>query len=133
MLFNSVEFLFLFLPVLLIIFFWLGRFSQRLAATWLTSGSLFFYSWWNPAYLGLLLASVVFNYLVGYTLARGNDVGSTRRKHLLAIGVIGDLALLGYYKYANFFIDNFNVGFTAVRLNDGSNRGTPRVMGVSER
>ncbi|MDR3394180.1 MAG: MBOAT family protein [Parasulfuritortus sp.] len=111
MLFNSVEFLFLFLPVLLIIFFWLGRFSQRLAATWLTSGSLFFYSWWNPAYLGLLLASVVFNYLVGYTLARGNDVGSTRRKHLLAIGVIGDLALLGYYKYANFFIDNFNVGF----------------------
>jgi D-alanyl-lipoteichoic acid acyltransferase DltB (MBOAT superfamily) len=72
MLFNSVEFLFLFLPVLLIVFFWLGGYSPRLAATWLTAGSLFFYGWWNPAYVGLLLASVVFNYMVGYALARGN-------------------------------------------------------------
>ena len=109
MLFNSFEFLFLFLPTLLLVFFWLGRYSHRLAATWLTAGSLFFYGWWNPAYVGLLLASVVFNYLVGYALARGSDIGSPRRRHLLALGVIGDLALLGYYKYANFFIDAFNV------------------------
>jgi len=109
MLFNSLVFLFLFLPTVLLVFFWLGRYSHRLAATWLTGGSLFFYGWWNPAYLGLLLASVVFNYSVGYALARGNDIGSPRRRHLLAIGVIGDLALLGYYKYANFFIDAFNV------------------------
>lgn len=108
MLFNSVEFLFLFLPVLLIVFFWLGRSSHRLAATWLTIGSLFFYGWWNPAYIGLLLGSITFNYMVGYALARGDDIGSPRRKRLLAVGVIGDLALLGYYKYANFFIDTFN-------------------------
>jgi alginate O-acetyltransferase complex protein AlgI len=108
MLFNSVEFLFLFLPVLLIIFFWLGRYSRRLAATWLTAGSLFFYSWWNPAYLALLLLSVVFNYLVGYALARGSDIGSPRRKHLLALGVVADLALLAYFKYANFFLDTLN-------------------------
>jgi alginate O-acetyltransferase complex protein AlgI len=98
MLFNSFGFLFLFFPVLLIVFFRLGRYSHRLAATWLTAGSLFFYGWWNPAYLGLLLGSIVFNYLIGYSLARGNDIGSLRRRYLLALGVAGDLALLGYYK-----------------------------------
>lgn len=108
MLFNSVEFLFLFLPVLLTVFFWLGRYSHRLAATWLTIGSLFFYGWWNPAYLGLLLGSIAFNYMVGYALVRRNDIGSSRRKRLLAFGVVVDLALLGYYKYANFFIDTYN-------------------------
>jgi alginate O-acetyltransferase complex protein AlgI len=108
MLFNSPEFLFIFLPTLLLCFFWLGRYSHRLAATWLTAGSLFFYAWWNPVYLGLLLASIVFNYLVGCALARGSDIGSPRRKRLLAFGVTIDLALLGYFKYANFFIDTFN-------------------------
>jgi D-alanyl-lipoteichoic acid acyltransferase DltB (MBOAT superfamily) len=110
MLFNSFEFIFVFLPVLLTVFFWLARSSHRLAATWLTAGSLFFYGWWNPAYLGLLLCSVVFNYLVGYGLARGKDIGSPRRRRLLAFGVVSDLALLGYHKYANFFIDSVNAG-----------------------
>lgn len=83
MLFNSVEFLFIFLPVLLIVFFQLARRSHQLAATWLTLGSLFFYAWWNPTYVTLLLGSIVFNYLVGTALARGSDVGSTRRKRCL--------------------------------------------------
>ena len=108
MLFNSFEFLFLFLPALLFVFYRVGRYSHRLAATWLTAGSLFFYGWWNPAYVGLLLGSVVFNYLIGHGLARGNDIGSSRRRRLLVLGVVGDLALLGYYKYANFFVDNIN-------------------------
>lgn len=108
MLFNSPQFLFLFLPILLLCFFWLGHYSHRLAATWLTAGSLFFYAWWNPAYLGLLLTSIVFNYLVGYALARSNDIGSRHRKRLLALGVISNLALLGYFKYANFFIGTLN-------------------------
>lgn len=109
MLFNSFAFLFLFLPTLLIVFFRIGQCSHRLAATWLTTGSLFFYGWWNPAYVGLLLGSVAFNYSVGYALARGNDIGSPRRSRILTLGVIGDLALLGYYKYAHFFINSFNV------------------------
>lgn len=109
MLFNSIEFLFLFLPILLAVFFRLGRYSQRLAATWLVAGSLFFYGWWNPAYLGLLLSSIVFNYGVGYALARGKKMGS--RRSLLALGIAGDLALLGYYKYANFFIGTVNASF----------------------
>jgi D-alanyl-lipoteichoic acid acyltransferase DltB (MBOAT superfamily) len=108
MLFNSTDFLFIFLPILLLVFFWLGRFSQRLAAAWLALGSLFFYAWWNPVYVLLLLCSIVFNYLTGYALARASDVGSRRRKRLLALGVTGDLILLGYYKYANFFVDTIN-------------------------
>jgi len=51
MLFNSIEFLFVFLPILLVVFFWLARISQRLAAGWLALGSLFFYAWWNPSYV----------------------------------------------------------------------------------
>ncbi len=62
--------------------------------------------------LGLLLGSIVFNYLIGYSLARGNDIGSLRRRHLLALGVAGDLALLGYYKYANFFIGILNASLS---------------------
>jgi alginate O-acetyltransferase complex protein AlgI len=102
MLFNSVGFLFVFLPVLLIVFFWLGGISRRLAATWLTAGSLFFYGYWNPVYVGLLLGSIAFNYAVGYALARG--AAGRRRGALLFFGVAADLALLGYFKYANFFI-----------------------------
>lgn len=106
MLFNSVPFLLLFLPVLLLVFFRLGRQSHRLAAVWLLAGSLFFYGWWNPACLGLLLSSIVFNYLVGYGLASKN--AARWRRQLLAFGVVSNLALLGYYKYANFFIDSAN-------------------------
>jgi D-alanyl-lipoteichoic acid acyltransferase DltB (MBOAT superfamily) len=109
MLFNSIEFLFVFLPILLFVFFKLGIYSRHMAATWLTLGSLFFYAWWNPAYVFLLVVSIFFNYLVGYALARGDDVGSVRRKRLLAIGVTGDLAILAYYKYANFLVDSINM------------------------
>lgn len=111
MLFNSVEFIFLFLPVLLFVFFKVGKYSRRLAAAWLAAGSIFFYGWWNPVYVGLLLTSVLFNYFVGYVLARGGDVGSSRRKRLLVFGIVCDLGLLAYFKYANFFIETLNASF----------------------
>lgn len=109
MLFNSYAFLFLFLPVTALVFFRLGAYSHRLAAAWLGAASLFFYGWWNPAYVGLLLASIFFNYGIGLALAREHQAGRERRKNLtLVLGVAGDLALLGYYKYANFFLDTAN-------------------------
>ena len=109
MLFNSPEFLFVFLPILLLVFFQLAGISQRLAASWLALGSLFFYAWWNPVYVLLLLCSIGFNYSVGRTLTQGNDVGSRRRTRLLTLGVTANLALLAYYKYANFFVDSVNL------------------------
>ena len=68
MLFNSTIFLFGFLPVTLLLFFVLGRFSVPAARLWLAAASLFFYAWWNPPYLILLGISIVFNYGAGYLL-----------------------------------------------------------------
>ena len=105
MLFNSYGFLFLFLPVVLTGFFWIARAGKQYAAAWLAAASLFFYGWWNPAFVLLLLASISFNYLVGGVLARSV---SGNRKWLL-IGAIGaNLGLLAYYKYANFFLGTAN-------------------------
>jgi alginate O-acetyltransferase complex protein AlgI len=107
MLFNSYGFIFLFLPITFGVFFLLARASHVLAAGWLAGASLFFYGWWNPAYVGLLLGSIAFNYALGMWIAKARvrqDPAGAKR--LLAFAVAGDLALLGYYKYANFFIDN---------------------------
>lgn len=109
MLFNSPEFICLYLPVVLTGFFWLARWSHRMAATGLTAASLFFYGWWNPAYVGLLLGSICFNYSMGVMLAREAARPEVdRRAWLLALGVGSNLALLGYYKYSNFFLDSAN-------------------------
>jgi len=107
MLFNSYEFLFFFLPLTLAGFFAIGHYSRPLAALWLFAASLFFYGWWNPAYVSLLVASILFNFAIGTAISQEHRRGSQRRSNwLLFAGVAGDLALLGYYKYANFFVSN---------------------------
>ncbi len=65
MLFNSYGFIFLFLPVTAAVYFLLGRRSHGLAAAWLGGASLFFYGYWNPAYLPLLLGSIAINFAAG--------------------------------------------------------------------
>jgi D-alanyl-lipoteichoic acid acyltransferase DltB (MBOAT superfamily) len=109
MLFNSYAFLFLYFPVVFAAFFAIGRHSRALAALWLFAASLFFYGWWNPAYVGLLIGSILFNFAVGSAISREHGRGAaSRAKALLVGGVGGDLALLAYYKYANFFVANTN-------------------------
>ncbi len=74
MLFNSFVFLFLFLPVVLIGFYVLGRAGHaRTCLAWLVAGSLLFYGWPFPQYLALLGSSVLFNYLLGVLLARASS------------------------------------------------------------
>jgi len=103
MLFNSYEFLFLFLPIALIGFYSLGnKEDKRRAISWLVVVSIFFYAWWNPAYLLLIGFSIAFNFLTGRLLSK------TPSMSLLTLGVSGNVALLAYYKYANFFVDTFN-------------------------
>ena len=110
MLFNSDIFLFLFLPTVLFGFYLLGYFRQLNAALfWLVIASLFFYGWWNPAYLVLLAASIVVNFIVGSRMQK--QQGSKAAKTLLMIGVLFNLGLLGYFKYANFFVDSINFTF----------------------
>ena len=108
MLFNSYEFIFLFLPIVLLGFHLIGKQGHhRVAIAWLVGASLFFYGWWNPAYLLLMLFSVLFNYSVGVSLS--NTSGrKLLSKTILTIGVSVNLAILGYFKYANFFVDNLN-------------------------
>ena len=109
MLFSSYPFIFLFLPLVIFVFFGVGVFGyHRVALTWLVVASLFFYGWWNPAYLGLLIGSILFNYAVGITLTNHSTDKPVRKKWILIFGVGCDLGLIGYFKYANFFIDNVN-------------------------
>ena len=107
MLFNSVEFIFLFLPASIVGFFILANsFGGRAAVAWATLASFLFYGWWDVRYLPLLLGSICFNYLVGRRI-----LGSRLERSgliLLWIGIVGNLALLGYFKYTNFFIDVVN-------------------------
>lgn len=107
MLFNSYVFIFLFLPITLSGFFILRRATPlRVALAWLVACSVFYYGWWNPAYVMLLLLSVFFNYAIGLVLSARSR--GARGKLILTLGVTANLTLLGYYKYANFFVNTVN-------------------------
>jgi D-alanyl-lipoteichoic acid acyltransferase DltB (MBOAT superfamily) len=109
MLFNSYVFIFLFLPLTMAGFFLLARVRPRLAAAWLTAASLFFYGWWNPLYVWLLAASIVFNYAFGALIGRAVADGAHRRaKTALIVALTANLGVLAYYKYANFFLTSIN-------------------------
>ncbi len=109
MLFNSFEFIFLFLPITFFVYFYLN--SKKLtdaAKGFLVASSLFFYSWWNIIYLPLIVGSMIFNYAIGTSLTKDKVHKIITKKQALTIGVIGNLALLGYFKYTDFFIANVN-------------------------
>ncbi len=100
MVFSSLTFLWIFLPVVLIIYY---VSKERFYNIILLLASLVFYAWGEPFYVLIMLASILFNYVSGLTL--------NSKKHarlFLTIGIIGNLAILGYYKYADFFVLNFN-------------------------
>jgi D-alanyl-lipoteichoic acid acyltransferase DltB (MBOAT superfamily) len=103
-LFNSYAFLFVYLPLTLAGFFLIGRFSRALAAGWLALASLVFYGYWSVAYVPLLALSIVFNFFVGVALAGDG----ARRRALFIAGIAANLALLAYFKYADFFVANLN-------------------------
>lgn len=112
MLFNSYEFIFIFLPLSFFIYFYLNK--RRLingAKGFLVASSLFFYSWWNIIYLPLILFSIFFNYFIGEALTKKNNKPILSKKKLLTLGIIINVLLLGYFKYMDFFI--FNINFLA--------------------
>ena len=99
MLFTSAQFLFQFLPATLIGFLALQHMRKpRLAAVWLTIASLVFYSWWRPENLPLLLLSMAVNYTLGGIVLRRQS------RLLLAVGILFNLGLLGWFKYAGFAV-----------------------------
>ena len=103
MLFNSYIFIFIFLPLsLFIYYFFLKKNKLNLAQLCLLISSLFFYGWWNYYYLLLLILSILLNYNIGIILIL------KKSKIYLTLGILLNLSILFYYKYFNFFIDNFN-------------------------
>jgi len=106
MLFSSYEFLLLFLPVTIILFVVCGRLlGKRAAFGSLVVASLVFYVRWNPPYVLLVIASILFNYGTGSLQHGIIQRRGKASKAVLAFGVATNLALLGYFKYANFFVD----------------------------
>lgn len=105
MLFNSPEFIFAFLPITLILFYFLSRFKASYAILGLIFCSLVFYGWWNPKYLLLIILSILFNYGTYLLMGRSNGFP---RKWLLIAGITLNLAALAYFKYAYFIVDNIN-------------------------
>lgn len=96
MLFNSIEFIFVFLPITLAIYAIACRIMPRLGLHTLTVASLLFYAAFIPYQTVTLLASALLNY------ALGRAIMATRRRMFLVAGIAIDLAVLGYFKYAGF-------------------------------
>ncbi len=115
MLFNSYEFIFIFLPLTLISYFLLNKVRLTLASkVWLIFASLFFYSWWNIRYLPLILGSISVNFALGSLMSRISPQKVAKKHHhltrklVLIISILFNLGLLGFYKYTDFFIANAN-------------------------
>lgn len=115
MLFNSPVFIFIFLPVVVLIYALLNRGSHNLfAKAWLVLASLFFYSYWNPIYLPLILSSILVNFYLGRKLQdsfEDEQSASGGRKKYAVIGVLFNVGLLAYFKYVDFFLENINLLF----------------------
>ncbi len=109
MIFNSYEFIFIFLPITWALFYLIGRWNNSYARIWLLVASLFFYSYWNPVYLPLILSSMFVNFTIGTILARG--LWEKFRKGILLLGIVFNVSLLGYFKYYDFFIETVNTMF----------------------
>ena len=106
MLFNTFDFILLFLPITWLVYFSLNKMHLVEASrVWLVLCSLFFYGYWNINYVILILISIFFNFMVGNMLSLYNF---KQRRLMLTLGVSVNLAFLGYYKYTNFFVENIN-------------------------
>jgi alginate O-acetyltransferase complex protein AlgI len=117
MLFNSPVYIFLFLPLVIVIYFLLNRLRLIGAGkVWLVTASLFFYGYWEPRYLVLIIVSILVNFAIGTALHRSKMVlisasgasRSRRRMLKLLLGIVFNLVLLGYFKYADFLVFNYN-------------------------
>jgi alginate O-acetyltransferase complex protein AlgI len=107
MLFNSYLFILIFLPATFFAFYVFRDRSHRLALAALTMASLIFYGWWSIQALALLLALMAANYAAVLALLSKLGLSDSARRGLVATAVAGNLAVLGYFKYANFFLENW--------------------------
>ncbi|MGN0352652.1 MAG: MBOAT family O-acyltransferase [Roseburia sp.] len=110
MVFSSLTFLLYFLPITLLVYFILS-FSIPLQNIWLLIVSLIFYAWGEPAYLVILLVSIVFNYIFGILVGKFRDSKTTLSKFFVFLDVVANLGILFVFKYMGFFVGIVNSAF----------------------
>lgn len=109
MLFNSFEFIFVFLPIVLLAYFSLNRLNlHQWAKGVLVLASLYFYAFFNTSYLPIIVSSILVNYGVAVGMRKWDGV---TKKVLFGIGLLFNLGMLGYFKYTDFMIENVNALF----------------------
>ncbi len=106
MIFSGIVFLYIFLPCVLTVYFIVPKKFRNFVL--LLSG-LVFYAWGEPKYVFLMLAAIIFNFLCGIIIGR-NRLRKTAKVFLI-LSVAANLSMLGYFKYADFFTENFNLAF----------------------
>ncbi len=105
MVFSSLPFLFLFLPITIFVYYVFLRYNRaQYVIPFLLLASLFFYAYWNPIYLLLIVFSIGANYTLGQAITKYE----LWRKGIFILGVSMNLLLLGYFKYTDFLITNIN-------------------------
>ena len=106
MLFSGIPFLFYFLPIVLILYFLVPKSWIKVKNSILLTASLVFYGWGEPLYLFLMITSILLGFFIGMFIDKAKT--KAMKKFWLTISVLTSIALLGFFKYADFFIYNFN-------------------------
>ena len=110
MIFSTYRFIFLFLPVTFALYYTLNRLKcYSLSKIWLVVASLYFYSQGSPSFFPFFMASITGNYIIGTAMIRLEGNRTFQKKLVFAVGLAGNIGLLGYYKYTDFFIENYNL------------------------
>ena len=109
MLFNTLDFA-IFLPIVFILYWFVTKRNLKVQNLLIVIASYFFYGWWSKRFLVLILFSTVLDYFVGRFLSNSNE--KFKRKLMLVLSLVVNLGFLGYFKYYNFFLDNFIAAFS---------------------
>jgi D-alanyl-lipoteichoic acid acyltransferase DltB (MBOAT superfamily) len=109
MLFNSIDFA-IFLPIVFILYWFVTNSNLKLQNLLIVAASYLFYGWWDWRFLSLILFSTIVDYTIGRKLKV--EENQTKRKFLLWTSILVNLGFLGFFKYYNFFLDNFISAFS---------------------
>ncbi len=109
MLFNSLDFA-IFLPIVFLLYWFVFQRKLKAQNVFVIFASYVFYGWWDWRFLSLIIFSTVVDYLVGIGLSK--NLEQAKRKTLLIVSILVNLGFLGYFKYYNFFAENFVQAFS---------------------
>jgi alginate O-acetyltransferase complex protein AlgI len=118
MLFNSIDFA-IFLPIVFILYWFVANKNLKLQNFLIIAASYLFYGWWDYRFLSLILFSTIVDYAVGQKLR--TEEKQSKRKVLLWTSIVVNLGFLGFFKYYNFFLENFVSAFSLFGMEINSN------------